>query len=303
MLVFATSDKGGTGRSVTSCNMAYQRALQGTDVCYVDFDFGSPTAGAVFQVTEAERGTDAGGLHSFLQGRAGRPARLDIWSATDRQNLVDDFASPGRFVLFPGDRSGGEFVVKPEVVRRCTELFARLEEEFEISLVDLSAGRSHAIDMALAATAEPALRSATTRWMVFHRWTRQHIIAASGLVFGERGIIETGIRYGHDEDELRDRIRFVRTALQDLDSPGLNLRDAQLAWLETCNLGLLAEAAKKSLGRSTLLGETPLEPVLQWREQLISKDDVINHIANHETWAAFDVLARRLTDDRAWEGL
>ena len=35
MLVFATSDKGGTGRSVTSSNVAYRRALQGSDVCYL----------------------------------------------------------------------------------------------------------------------------------------------------------------------------------------------------------------------------------------------------------------------------
>ena len=48
MLVFATSDKGGTGRSVTSCNIAYRLSLQGNDVVYLDFDFGSPTAGAIF---------------------------------------------------------------------------------------------------------------------------------------------------------------------------------------------------------------------------------------------------------------
>jgi septum formation inhibitor-activating ATPase MinD len=40
MIVFATSDKGGTGRSVTSSNIVYRRALQGNDTCYVDFDFG-----------------------------------------------------------------------------------------------------------------------------------------------------------------------------------------------------------------------------------------------------------------------
>ncbi|MFD1051900.1 hypothetical protein ACFQ1S_43240, partial [Kibdelosporangium lantanae] len=60
MLVFATSDKGGTGRSVTSCNLVYRKSLQGSDVCYVDFDFGSPTAGAVFQIPAVETGTDAG---------------------------------------------------------------------------------------------------------------------------------------------------------------------------------------------------------------------------------------------------
>jgi hypothetical protein len=45
VLIFATSDKGGTGRSVTSSNVAYREALLGKDVCYLDFDFGSPRPG------------------------------------------------------------------------------------------------------------------------------------------------------------------------------------------------------------------------------------------------------------------
>jgi len=36
VLVFATSDKGGTGRSVTSSNVMYRRALQGSDVAYLE---------------------------------------------------------------------------------------------------------------------------------------------------------------------------------------------------------------------------------------------------------------------------
>jgi hypothetical protein len=43
--------------------------------------------------------------------------------------------------------------------------------------------------------------------------------------------------------------------------------------------------------------------VLQWREQLISDTDVLNHIANAATVAAFDELAKRMTDDASWEGL
>lgn len=304
MLVFATSDKGGTGRSVTSCNLMYRRALQGSNVCYVDFDFGSPTAGAIFEIATVETGTAEGGLHSYLQGRVGEPKRLEVWSTTDRRNLIDHAAVPGSFVLFPGDRGGGEFTASQEAVRRCTELFAKLDDEFDVTLVDLSAGRSHAIDMALEATAQPELRTVTARWMVFHRWTKQHVIAAAGLVFGERGILRTGVECGHDEFDLQDSIRFVRTAILDLKSPDLKyLRGPQAAWLGKCDDELEAEASKKQLGRTTLLGQTPLDPVLQWREQLISTDDVTNGIANAETLGAFDKLAHRLTDDRVWEGL
>jgi hypothetical protein len=304
MLVFATSDKGGTGRSVTSCNLVYRRSLQGGDVCYVDFDFGSPTAGAVFQIPAVETGTDAGGLHSYLQGRVTEPARVDVWSTTDGKNLVDHGANPGALVLFPGDRGGGEFSMNSDVVRRCTEFFVRLDEEFDVSLIDLSAGRSHAVDMALAATAQEPLRHTVSRWLVYHRWTKQHIVAAAGLVFGDRGILRTGEEWGHDDGDLQDNIRFVRTAVLELGSPDLtHLRGPQAVWLEMCDRELQAEASKKALGRSTLLGQTPLDPVLQWREQLISTEDVTNGIANPETLAAFDDLAHKLTDDRAWEGL
>jgi hypothetical protein len=304
MLIFATSDKGGTGRSVTSCNMMYRRALQGGDVCYLDFDFGSPTAGAVFQVSSAMTGVEGRGLHSYLQGRVVEPTRLDLWTASDRDILRASPVGAGALTLFPGDRGGGEFALSADVVRRCVELFLRLEEEFDICLVDLSAGRSFAIDLALEATGHEAMSGITSRWLIFHRWTRQHIVAANGLAYGDRGILHTGKSYGHEEWALRDSMRFVRTAVLEPDSPTLaHIRPAQAAWLEECNRDLQEWASRHELGRSNMLGHTPLEPVLQWREQLISDADVASRIANGETVTAFDDLARRLTDDASWEGL
>jgi hypothetical protein len=53
-----------------------------------------------------------------------------------------------------------------------------------------------------------------------------------------------------------------------------------------------------------MVGVIPLDPVLQWREQLISDNDVYaRQIANRETVDAFDSLAKRLTEDAAWETL
>ncbi len=305
MLVFATSDKGGTGRSVTSSNVIYRRAVQGSDVCYLDFDFGSPTAGAIFNVTKAISGTPDGGLHSYLRGRCPEPEQLDVWSESDRVNLRDRPLGAGRLVLLPGDSGGGEFPSNRDVVQRCVRLFLRLQEEFELCLVDLSAGRSPATEMVLAATAEPELRSVTTRWLVFHRWTRQHIIAASGLVYDERGILDIGVDRGHDRATLNDSIRFVRTAVVDPNSPELaGLRPAQVAWLRDANRDLQELAGKHKLGRTTMLGTVPLDPVLQWREQLISDNDTYaSQIANRETVEAFETLAKRLLDDSAWEGL
>jgi hypothetical protein len=305
MLIFAASDKGGTGRSVTSCNIMFRRALQGSDVCYLDFDFGSPTAGAIFEVAAATTGTPFGGLHSYLQGRVAEPTRLNVWNTSDREAVRNRPSSAGQLVLFPGDQSGGEFAMTRDIVRRCTELFVRLEEEFDVVLVDLSAGRSYAVDIVLEATSQPELADTVSRWIVYHRWTRQHVIAASGFVFGDRGILMAGKARGHDESRLRDSIRFVRTAVIDPNAPELaQIRPAQAAWLRESNRNLQELASHNQLGRSVVLGQTPMDPMLQWREQLISDTDVaLRHIANVETVTAFDDLARRITDDVSWEGL
>jgi len=303
VLVFATSDKGGTGRSVTSSNVAYRRSLQGSDVCYLDFDFGSPTAGTIFNVDGAARGTRTGtGLHSYLQGRASDPVALDIWTESDRPSLRHRPPGAGRLVLYPGDAGGSEFSLEGDEVRQCIRLLRRLDEEFDLCLLDLSAGRSYATEMVLAATAAPEMRSVTARWLVFHRWTRQHIIAANGLVYGQRGIIEVGRDRGHDATELADSIRFVRTAVVDPNSEELaGLRSSQVAWLRDCNRDLQELASQRKVGRTTMIGAIPLDPVLQWREQLISDNDVYaRQIANRETVDAFETLAKRLSEDAAW---
>jgi len=104
MLLFATSDKGGTGRSVTGSNVVYRRALQGGDVCYLDFDFGSPTAGAVFGISALNRGTTSGsGTHSYLQGRAAAEEQCDVWQHSDRMSLRQRPPGTGRLILIPGE--------------------------------------------------------------------------------------------------------------------------------------------------------------------------------------------------------
>jgi hypothetical protein len=274
-------------------------------VCYLDFDFGSPTAGAIFNVESVLRGTVHGGLHSYLLGNVAEPQHVDVWGESDRTSLREYPAGAGRLVLFPGDAGGGEFGMDRQVGKRVVELFLRLEEEFDVTLVDLSAGRSYATDIALAATAAPELGSVTCRWLIFHRWTRQHIVAAAGLLYGERGILDSGEARGHSRERLAEAIRLVRTAIVDPDAQSLSgLRPAQVAWLRDCNHELQRLASRLGLGRTMLLGAVPLDPVLQWREQLLSDNDVlVRQIANRETVEAYETLAMRLTDDSAWEGL
>ncbi|MFD0664421.1 SCO2523 family variant P-loop protein [Thermocatellispora tengchongensis] len=305
MLVFAISDKGGTGRSVTSTNIAFRRALQGDDVCYLDFDFGSPTVGAIFGVRSAERGTERGGMHSYLQEKTEDPYRVDIWTDSDRSALRSRPPGAGQLILLPGDSSGGEFPASPRAVDRCVRLFSRLREEFDLCMVDLSAGRSYAADMVLAATARAELSDVPFRWLVFHRWTRQHIIAAAGLVFERRGLLDVGAAHGHDKTALAERIRFVRTAVVEANAPERSaLRSTQLAWLDECDRDLHELARRHGVGRTAMLGKVPLDPVLQWREQILVDEDVYaSQIANESTIRAFDHIATKIFDARAWEGL
>lgn len=302
MLVFAASDKGGTGRSVTSANLAYQRALVGDHVAYVDFDFGSPTAAAVFDVPSALRGTEERGLHSYLEGEVTEPASIDIWRHTEHPVLRARQNQSGRLVLYPGDAGGGEFATGEEALERCIDLLLRLNSEFDLVMVDLSAGRSYAVDLVLAATAHPQLRHVAYRWLVFHRWTRQHVIAAAGLVHKENGILRSGVDRGHDEATLQGSIRFVRAAVPDPESAmWAQGSPAQAAWMQSCNRALRRLASDQYIGDSVVLGTVPLEPILQWREQLITEEDVLaTQIANKETLEALEEIARRLTDDAYW---
>jgi hypothetical protein len=306
MLLIVTSDKGGTGRSVTGSNVAYRRALQGGDVCYVDFDFGSPTAGAIFGISALSRGTTTGsGTHSYLLGRSPVEELWDVWQHSDRTSLRQRPPGTGRLALVPGDAGGGEFAFDDDMVDRCIDLFLRLHSEFEIVLVDLSAGRSYAAEIVIAATSAPELVRVTTRWLVFHRWTRQNIVAAAGLVYGERGLLDIGESHGREREVFIDDIRFVRTALVDPNAPDLaGLRPPQLAWLREANRELQRLAAELHVGRSAMLGAVPLDPVLQWREQLITDSDVwARHVANQTTIEAFESLAKSMVDESAWEQL
>jgi hypothetical protein len=157
---------------------------------------------------------------------------------SERRELWAKPLGAGRLTLLPGDEGGGEFPSRPQVVRRCVELFIRLAEEFDLCLADLSAGRSQAVEIVLAATADSELKStgATCGWLIFHRWTRQHIVAANGLAHGARGLLDGGVGRGHDRQELEAAIRFVRTAVVDPDSPQLRgMRPSQIAWLRDCD--------------------------------------------------------------------
>ena len=307
MLIFSVSDKGGTGRSVTSTNIAYQAALIGRDACYLDFDFGSPTVGAIFDVEEYADEVVSDGLHDYLNGRVPEPHRLSVWELSARDSVKQP-PGGGRLDLFPGTKGGSSFVVDENNTARCVDLITRLNEQYDLCIVDLSAGRSFAAQLALQTLAHPALAGVEARWLVFHRWTRQHVYAAKSLVHGRHGLVDTAQGIGPDQEgeERKDRmlamIRYVRTAVIDPHSPAnMSLRPSQQAWLWECDQDLERLASQSGLGRSLRIGSIPLEPVLQWREQLITDRDVnVTRVANAETTQALRRLTSVLLDEKPW---
>ena len=94
----------------------------------------------------------------------------------------------------------------------------------------------------------------------------------------------------------------MRTAVIDPGSEELSgLRPAQIAFLRECDRDLVDHASRLNIGRTRVLGSIPLDPLLQWREQLISDNDVYNRrIANAATVAAFEKLSVDLIDDATW---
>jgi hypothetical protein len=302
MLVFSVSDKGGTGRSVTSTNLAYRAALRGNNTCYLDFDFGSPTIGSIFDLEDARQGVEGDGLHDYLAGAAPVAHRFDVWTESSHEYLRRP-PGGGMLTLLPGSHGGSEFPIDKPTVDRCVDLFVKLDEEFDLCIVDLSAGRSFAVELVLQATARPALRNVPARWLVFHRWTRQHVLAAANLVYAEHGLMESGKTTGHSEDEMRSMIRFVRTAVINPHGKDVaHLRGSQLTWLLGVDQDLEKMAARLELGRALRIATIPLDPVLQWREQLILNRDVhVTEIANQATVDAFEDLARIVTNQTLWE--
>ncbi len=175
----------------------------------------------------------------YLEGEVTEPASIDIWRHTEHPVLRARQNQSGRLVLYPGDAGGGEFATGEEALERCVDLLLRLNSEFDLVMVDLSASRSYAVDLVLAATAHPQMRHVSYRWLVFHRWTRQHVIAAAGLVHKENGILRGGVDRGHDEHTLQGNIRFVRAAVPDPESAmWAQGSPAQAAWMQSCNRAL-----------------------------------------------------------------
>lgn len=284
-VIAAVSHKGGTGRSVTTANVAYQLAHSGLNVCVVDLDLASPTFGAIIGLKDIETGvaepsqpgvprsvgdllddpTEASFVNSALR---------DVW----KSEALRTFKPAGSYMLLPGSRHIGDAYTAPQMSDAMDRLIDGLRERFDVVYLDLRSGASEVLTCFRSADASDAPRRCDM-WLLHFRWTKQHLIGLKDVV-----------DMLNDGDDLVDPERqfLVKTAYVDPHKVEPPARQAVIrrhhselvSALEGMNVGPYRASDK-------LIGEVPLESMLQWREGIITKADAERGLADIETLEAF----------------
>lgn len=279
--IFAmTSHKGGTGRTVATANIAYQLVLRGLNVCCVDLDLTSPTFGAVLGMEGFRSGAEEG-VHDLLPqaGRAApKPATSvrqllkNVWAFNqDRDFQATRSDTVGMFDLLPGKKRvdwvlGNEEQMAPPL----TEVLTQLAGRYNAVFVDVRSGYSDAASALL-------LSAVVDRWIVFYRWTPQHMVGAGDLL----GRLPAGTV-----------VHAVRVAYGDPVNVGAQNRQ----WFVQRDGELKQEEEEVILSRANQLPTIPLDPVLQWREKFLLESDVRRGIARQETLDAYSRVATALVE-------
>jgi MinD-like ATPase involved in chromosome partitioning or flagellar assembly len=270
------SHKGGTGRTTTTANVAYRLALRNRSVCCVDLDLDSPTFGAVAGLRGMERGAPIG-IHDFLHvdGRRFSPrppdlagdALVDIWQQTELPR--PPVGKAGRLRLLPGGRERlGLDLGSPERQGKILgQIVARLRDEFDHVLLDVRSGASDTVEAVLAA--DDDLHA--IYWLVFFRWTPQHLAGAADLCE----------RLTSAEAELA----LIRTAYSDATEMD--------SWFREQHRALTLRARELLPGREVLT-DIPVEPMLQWKEGIITEEHLRDEVASESIVESYEELASKL---------
>lgn len=275
------SHKGGTGRSVASANVAFHAARQGEHVCLVDVDLASPTLGAVLGIPGLEAGVAAPSRHGSPSSLGDLLDHPDQASSID-QALVSAWKSPdlmqyasgpvGDLYLLPGSSWRGD-----EAYHRLTEPLAHalgmLNDRFDRVVVDVRSGVSTVVQAFL----EPPLSQEVDVWLVFFRWTPQHVTGLDALLRG-----------------LQDKVNVLRTVRTAYVEPDQVAERERRDWVKKCYAALDQRYQAIDPRHQQLLATIPLEPLLQWQEMVVTPDYLDLGLANPETFEAFASLTTEL---------
>ncbi len=230
------------------------------------------------------------------------PARIDVWRQTEHPLLRARPNQSGRLVLLPGDAGGGEFATGEETLERCIDLLLR----------------STASSTSPSSTSAPAAATPST-WSSRPPPTPGCATSPSAGWSSTAGPASTSspppdsstpttASSAAASNAATTRRRF-RPPSASCGPPyptpsrrcGPRARPPRPPGCRPATRRCAGSPPSTGIGDSVVLGVVPLEPILQWREQLITEEDVLStQIANKETLEALEEIARRLTDDSHW---
>lgn len=281
------SHKGGTGRTTAAANIGFRIAIEAKRVCCVDLDLTSPTFGAVLGLAGYEHGAPVG-MHDFLAPLAKGNPILAAREARDSPPLLDVWecnpwlgktltTRPGDFKLLPGknDQEQKARIVGPkEQGRRLADVFDVLLAEFDVVLADIRSGTSDVVEGMLHAVRDHHCPLAS--WLVFFRWTPQHLVGAEDLCLrlSDKGAPVNTVRTAFTErDEL-------------LEKPPWYLRQHDR----------LSEQMDERLRGFAPIADIPFEDLLRWQECVVTDDLVAGKraAASASTVDGYRRLARRI---------
>ena len=280
--VFACiSHKGGTGRTVTTVNVAYQLARQGNTVCVIDLDLASPTLGSAVGLERIAGGADVG-VHDVLIGSF-RPENVEEleWNVWKSPHISDTFrlGTSGDFRIIPGVRDGGDQSMEGEhAASRLGKMLAILKTRYDYIFCDLRSG----VSLVCEAFLDYPISGYLDAWLLFFRWTNQHLVGVKDLGVALREVLDSG-------EHSTVPLFLIRTAAIDPSTV-----DGRLGtWIARRHGELQQElrTVKIAMGHSVReLGTVSLNPVLQWSERILTERD-LDATGDSQTIADFRVIA------------
>lgn len=292
-LLACISHKGGTGRTVTTANIAYYLAVLGKNVCIVDLDLASPTLGSVVGLADIGAGAPAGeGIHDILIGD--RPPEdvaeieRDVWESND---IASSKAwGYGDYFIIPGRAGGGDQALtlaetfRDDHRNRLVGSLDHLSRRFDFVFCDLRSGIGNVAEAFLTRPVVGRLDA----WLLFHRWTRQHLVGAIDLA---QRLSDSTAR---PSEETEKPIRFLRIRTASIDKQSVKKEARQ--WVSRQNDRLRQESNRLDGVTDPPLeeiGSVPLDPLLQWTECILTSE---RDGAGRDTIDAFGRIATFLID-------
>ncbi|MEM9570763.1 MAG: P-loop NTPase [Pseudomonadota bacterium] len=288
-VIAGISHKGGTGRSVTLANLAFQlHHKELSNVCLVDLDLASPTMGAILQIRGLRQGQGTPGkrgnpksVHDILVNRDDpTPAIVDV--RTRSETIANKHRSDKQFGFIPGLAAGGDWAQKLQALRTSLrQLLERLRSSnYDFIVLDIRSGLSDVLEAIKHESSD-----LVDMLLVHTRWTPQHIIGLDSLLKSER-VTSFG----------PDKVRIIRTAYIDPKLEPKSIRsfvDGVEAELQDQFEAIEWFGKPLSLKRNPFMGSIPMDPKLRWKETVLTSGDG----ASEPAYTVFGELASKIASE------